>query len=281
MTDVHAPVMAAGEATALATARGRTVEQLMDDLLTAARAKAIAPVSGFAVGAVARGRSGALYLGANLEFPGHPLNAAVHAEQSAVASAWMHGERGVQTIATSAMPCGHCRQFLTELHGADSLRILVHGGPPLTLGELLPASFGPGDLGVARRLMDAGETAALRSPEAPPEEHADRALVDEALRAAAQSYAPYGKTLAGVALALDDRSVEAGRAAECAAFNPSLSPLQVALSGLALEGVGFENIRRAALVETGGPVSYRAATEALLATVAPGVRLLYVAAVPA
>lgn len=263
------PAISAADAIARAAARGITLDQLMDELLDAARSKAIAPISGFAVGAVARGVSGALYLGANLEFPGHPLNASVHAEQAAVANAMANGERGIDALATTATPCGHCRQFLNELANAGALRILTRRAPQTTLGTLLPAAFGPAQLGVSERLMD-GRTHSLRLA-APSSD----LLVAAALKAANESHAPHGKTPAGVALRLDDGTLVVGRTAESAAFNPSLSPLQAALSALALAGIGFDRIRAAALVETAGPASQRAATEALLATVAPGVALVY------
>jgi cytidine deaminase len=278
MSGAHGAVIAAADAAARAARDGRTQDQLMDDLLSAAREKAIAPISGFAVGAVARGRSGALYLGANLEFPGHPLNASVHAEQAAVISAWAHGERGIDALAASETPCGHCRQFLNELATAGALPVFVHGKPPLTLNDLLPFSFGPADLHVTAAFMS-HEPLRLRLVR--PDERTEPEFLTEALRAAEQAYAPYGKTYAGLALRLDDGSIRTGRYAECAAFNPSLSPLQASLSGLDLDGIPFDRIRAAALVETAGPVSQRAATEALLATVAPGIALTYARAVPA
>lgn len=253
---------------------------LMDDLLPAARAKAIVPISGFAVGAVARGRSGALHLGSNLEFPGHPLNASVHAEQAAVVSAWMRGEHGIDVLATTETPCGHCRQFLNELASAEDLTVLVHGKAAVRLSDLLPAAFGPSDLGISAALMRSDpQPLQLASPDSHNGDEAGAALVAEALEAAQRSYAPYSKTYSGVALGLADGSVRTGRYAESAAFNPSLSPLQIALSGLALDGIPFAAIRAAALVETAGPASQEQATEALLATVAPGIVLTYARAV--
>ncbi|MBO5493516.1 MAG: hypothetical protein J5974_09330, partial [Pyramidobacter sp.] len=53
---------------------------------------ACVPVSGFRVGAAALGASGRVWLGANLEFAGLPLNFTVHAEQAAVLNARSHGE---------------------------------------------------------------------------------------------------------------------------------------------------------------------------------------------
>lgn len=252
-------------------------DDAMRRLVAEARDFARAPISRFGVGAVARGRSGALYLGANLEFAGAPLNASVHAEQAAIASAWAHDESGVTALAASAAPCGHCRQFLNELRAAESLRILILGRPPITLAELLPEPFGPRDLQATARLMDPGaHPLTLEEPAA-----AADPLAAAALTAAQGSYAPYSGTFSGVALALADGSTQTGRTAENAAFNPGLPPLQAALVGLAAAGTPYEAIRRAVLVEAAGPASQRGATEALLAAVAPAARLTYLRAVAA
>lgn len=208
-------------------------------LLPAAAKLARPPVSNFYVGAVARGLSGKVYLGANVEFAGEALSFTVHAEQSAIANAWMNGEEGIDRIAVTAAPCGYCRQFLNELTTADRLEIQLPDGT-FRLADLLPHAFGPRDLGVEGGLMqrddhrlaiDAGDD-----------------LAREALRAANRSYAPYSKSYAGVALRMADGRIAAGAYAENAAFNPSMSPLEVALSQLNLAGAPFEQIADAVLV---------------------------------
>ena len=60
------------------------------DLLDLATCFSVAPISGFYVGAIAVGKSGKLYLGANMEFKGVPLSASLHAEQSAIFNALTH-----------------------------------------------------------------------------------------------------------------------------------------------------------------------------------------------
>ena len=62
-------------------------EQLMMLLLPVAASFARPPISQFKVGAVAKGLSGALYFGANIEFTGEALNQSVHGEQCAVNNA--------------------------------------------------------------------------------------------------------------------------------------------------------------------------------------------------
>lgn len=70
--------------------------------------------------AVGLGASGALYVGVNLEFARLPLYNSVHAEQFLLVNALHHGERAIQRLAISAAPCGHCRQFYSELACAVS-----------------------------------------------------------------------------------------------------------------------------------------------------------------
>jgi len=227
----------------------------LPELLPLAARYARPPVSRFSVGAVAQGLSGAVYLGANIEFPGQPLNASVHAEQSAVANAWVHGERGLSALAVTAAPCGHCRQFLHEL--ASPPAILLPGRDALPLSTLLPDAFGPGDLGIPDRLMQPADHGLTID--------ADDPLLRAALEAANASHAPYSRAWAGVALRTADGAVFAGRYAENAAFNPSLPPLQCAVALLLLAGRRLEEVTAAALVEHPSPVSHAGAARALLA----------------
>ena len=201
------------------------------------------PVSNFKVGCVSRGLSGNLYFGANVEFAGEALSFTVHAEQSSIANAWMNGEEGIDLIAVTAAPCGYCRQFLNELTTADSLTIAIPGSTQ-TLRALLPSAFGPRDLGIEGGLMQREEhSLSLASSDA---------LTLAALGAARRSYAPYSKSYAGVAVQTSDGMVATGAYAENAAFNPSMSPLEVALSQLNLGGGSFDVIAEAVLVSVDG-----------------------------
>src|ERR1700694_1383432 len=229
--------------------------QRMLELLPQAATFARAPVSNYRVGAVARGFSGKLYFGANLEFAGCPIGFTVHAEQSAIANAWMSGERGVSALAISSAPCGHCRQFLNELATAADLEILLPGLSPRSLHELLPDAFGPGNLGVSVGLMQhAAHELVYAGPEDP--------TIAAALAAANRSYAPYSGGYAGVALRMRDGGIYSGAYAENAAFNPSLPAMQAALSQVNLAGRDWSEIEHAVLVQaTGhGPVLQYAKT---------------------
>jgi cytidine deaminase len=278
---VRQPFLSSADAQAAAAERALTVEELVLELLPWAEAYTSPPISNFRVGAIALGSSGALYAGANLEFPGESLSFTVHAEQAAVYNAWIHGEAGVTLIASTAAPCGYCRQFLNELASANELRVMLPGRAPAPLAMLLPAAFGPRDLGLPGGLMQPATVTLTLA------ERSDDPLTAAALAAASAAYAPYSGTYAGVALGTADGAVYQGRYAENAAFNPSLSPLQGALIALTLAGGSYASIQAAVLVEAPEPASghlqhsasQRASAAAVLAAVAPGVSLRYVRAV--
>ena len=228
----------------LAEQTGWDMNQVMLGLLGFARLYARPPISQFGVGAVAQSLSGNLYYGANMEFVGEALSFTVHAEQAATANAWTHGETGLRSLAISAAPCGHCRQFLYELTTASTLQVLLPDRPPTMLTNLLPEAFEPRDLGVEGGLMRMeNHQLALQS---------DDPLVLAALSAANMSYAPYSKGYAGVALATIDGQVYSGPYAENAAFNPGISPMEAALAHLNLCGRTGQDITQAVLVEVQG-----------------------------
>jgi cytidine deaminase len=118
----------------------------------AARERAYAPYSRFAVGAALLGRSGRVYAAANVENASYPLTTC--AERAAVAKAVSEGERAFEAIAvvtsTGATPCGACRQILREFAPEGDLRVIVADteghSRTYTIAELLPASFTPDQL---------------------------------------------------------------------------------------------------------------------------------------
>lgn len=235
-------VLLAADADRLAREAGVDLQGLMTRLLPAAATFSRPPVSNYRVGVVARGTTtGNLYFGANVEFAGEALSFTVHAEQSSISSAWMHGERGIDLLAVNAPPCGYCRQFLNELTSAAEL-VIAMPGDTQTLAALLPHAFGPRDLGVDGGLLQ-------------PQDHGlhvdgTDALTRGALAAANMSYAPYSQAYAGVALRTRSGAIATGAYAENAAFNPSMSPLEVALSMLNLRGFAWSEIEEALLIET-------------------------------
>jgi cytidine deaminase len=121
----------------------------VDVLLEAARRvreHAYAPYSGFRVGCALETDSGKVHVGANVENASY--GATVCAERAAVAAMIAAGDTHIRRIAvyaegpTLAMPCGMCRQVLSEF-GLDAA--VVVGGPSgsrtTTLAALLPEPF--------------------------------------------------------------------------------------------------------------------------------------------
>lgn len=123
------------------------------ELARQARDMAYAPYSGFPVGAALLGRSGRVYTGCNVENASYPLTTC--AERTAVVRAVSEGERAFQAIAvvtvTGAMPCGACRQVLSEFDPSGQMRVIVGDGRDnvriFALAYLLPYAFDPEQLG--------------------------------------------------------------------------------------------------------------------------------------
>lgn len=233
---------------------GRNGEQMLAELVPAAKKFARAPVSNYQVGVALLGGSGNIYLGVNLEFPGFPLNQSVHAEQFALALARSQGETEVVAMALSAAPCGHCRQFYNEI-GSDIKLILPKSSG--NLSTILPHSFGPHDLGIVGGLLSKVDVAP-----------ADGSLKGRAIEAAQSSYAPYTQAKSGVALKMKDGSIFTGCYLENAAYNPSLPPLQAALISLVAADKSYNEIVEVVLVEA-PPISHEMMTKEIVKSIAP------------
>lgn len=119
----------------------------------AAAARAYSPYSRFRVGAALRVRSGAEFAGCNVENASYGLT--ICAERNAVFQMVAAGETTFDRIliytptATPTAPCGACRQVLNEFN-PDAEVVCVCDGPDeirSTVRELMPAAFGPANLG--------------------------------------------------------------------------------------------------------------------------------------
>ena len=193
-----------------------------EKLLKLATCFSVAPISCFYVGAIAVGKSGKLYLGANMEFQGVPLSASLHAEQSAILNAWMHEEREVVTLHVSETPCGHCRQFMRELSNLSNLKIHCKG-QTFQIEDLLPGAFDE-NRKKGHGLLDSTITN-LESVKTNPHTRSQVAI-----NAAQRSYAPYSQSPEGFVAQCLDGHFFSGRVAESIAFNPSVSGVVVALN---------------------------------------------------
>ena len=116
------------------------------DAARAARARAYAPYSKFAVGAALETESGEIYAGCNVENRSFGLT--LCAERSALASAVSNGNRDFVAIAIvtdseqPAVPCGACRQVLSEFNPDLKIVSATLGGQlqEFDLAKLLPLS---------------------------------------------------------------------------------------------------------------------------------------------
>lgn len=112
------------------------------------RENAVAPYSGFSVGAALLSKSGNVYPGCNIENGAYAPS--VCAERTAFGNAVVAGEREFAAIAVIGngddycYPCGVCRQVMAEFC-ADDFRIIAAKNENdfeiTTLGELLPRAF--------------------------------------------------------------------------------------------------------------------------------------------
>ena len=137
-------------------------EHVMQALLGAARAareRAYAPYSRFAVGAALLDEHGRVHAGCNIENAAYPQGQC--AEASAIAHLVLAGGTCILAAVVVGVAggvddqpvttCGGCRQRLREF-AADDIPVwaadLHSVRQRYTLGQLLPASFGPGHLAI-------------------------------------------------------------------------------------------------------------------------------------
>lgn len=121
-----------------------------EDLLAAAEQAlphSYAPYSNFPVAAALRGKSGAIYVGVNVENASYGLSRC--AEQSAIQAMNTAGEREFTEIVVlsraerPASPCGACRQILFEFSPDAAVHMVNDAGvqQQTTVAALLPGGF--------------------------------------------------------------------------------------------------------------------------------------------
>jgi len=119
------------------------------ELVAAARAvreRAYAPYSRFLVGAALRADDGRVFVGCNVENASY--GATICAERSAILAMVAAGQRSITSIAvftdadTLAMPCGLCRQVISEFQ-RDARLVVANPRQQRVLGfaEIFPEPF--------------------------------------------------------------------------------------------------------------------------------------------
>ena len=113
-----------------------------------ARAGAYVPYSKYPVGAAALTTDGRLVSGANIENASYGLT--LCAECSLVSDLFRQGGGKLSHFVcvdgqdNILMPCGRCRQLLSE-HSAPGMELFTVSGIK-TINQVLPDAFGPGNL---------------------------------------------------------------------------------------------------------------------------------------
>ncbi len=116
-----------------------------------AKQKAYCPYSDFEVGAALRTKSGKVYTGCNIENNGIQ---SICAERVAFTKAISEGEKDFESITVvggekgkeikeECLPCGYCRQFMSEFTD-NNFKIYSYDGKEIkqyTMENLLPYSF--------------------------------------------------------------------------------------------------------------------------------------------
>ena len=130
-----------------------TLASRLERLARRAAKRSYSPYSKFAVGAAVLAGSGKVYTGCNVENASYGLCNC--AERTAIFSAVAAGERKIKCIVvytptTSATPpCGACRQVINEFGPQARVVSICDSEERIetSLDTLLPAAFGPGNLG--------------------------------------------------------------------------------------------------------------------------------------
>ena len=116
-----------------------------------ARINSYSPYSNFRVGVALRCKNGKVYTGSNIE--NHGIQG-ICGERTAFAKALSEGERDFESIiitgapdgeepTNECMPCGYCRQFMSEFVDKDFIIGLYDNGDvnEYSIDDLLPHAF--------------------------------------------------------------------------------------------------------------------------------------------
>ena len=116
-----------------------------------ARKYAYSPYSNFRVGVALRCKNGNVYMGSNIENNGIQ---SICGERTAFVKALSEGEKEFESIVVvgasngknptkECLPCGYCRQFMSEFVDIDFKIITINGSKinQYSMEDLLPNSF--------------------------------------------------------------------------------------------------------------------------------------------
>ncbi len=128
--------------------RARLVAAALD-----AQSAAYIPYSHYPVGAAILTSDGRIFTGCNVENASYSVT--ICAERTAGVKAVSEGARVFRAVVVvtnnAVFPCGACRQFLAEFAEDGEMSVITadsdgHISTEVSIGVLLPGSFGPDDL---------------------------------------------------------------------------------------------------------------------------------------
>ncbi|HEY9248718.1 MAG TPA: cytidine deaminase [Rariglobus sp.] len=130
-----------------------TLSARLERLARRAAKTSYSPYSRFSVGAAVLAGSGKVYTGCNVENASYGLCNC--AERTAIFTAAAAGERKIRCVVVytpttaATPPCGACRQVINEFGPQARVISICDSAERIetTLDALLPAAFGPGNLG--------------------------------------------------------------------------------------------------------------------------------------
>ena len=129
----------------------KPIIRLIETAITAQKG-AYCPYSRYRVGAAVLTETGRIFSGGNVENASYGLS--ICAERVAIFNSVARGHRALKAlcvVASSAKPCGACRQVMIEFSGKDTELYLVDLNPSTgrrritrtTVFRMLPAAFDP------------------------------------------------------------------------------------------------------------------------------------------
>lgn len=237
--------LSAAEREKLEALGGWSTEDLLRLLVDYIKPHAVCPISKFEVGAVGLTGDGEVFMGVNVEYTQTFFAQTIHAEQFLISWARSNSASPLTTLAVSAPPCGHCRQFMHEFDPDGRIRLLIGNDPGVAGASLLPRAFTPRDLDVTEPFFIA-----------PPDLQGVRSLPEAARLAAQVAYAPYSRAKAGAAVATQDGEIVVGCSLENAAYNPTLPPLQGALIVCLARGIAPTSLQAVAVCQHPGGIDF-------------------------
>lgn len=139
-----------------------------------------------------------------MEFANCFIATSVHGEQSCTTNTYIaHRDVPLRRLAVSALPCGHCRQFLSEYAEGLQVKLTDTEFEPIT--AYLPKPFGPRDLEIE---PFSAEKHSLEIISADCQKGTvSKEVIEAAVDAAKYSFAPYSDSPSGVAIKVARKGV--------------------------------------------------------------------------